>query len=125
MPFHRATASAVRTDGARGWAPRARGAVNVADVRRLPLPVSTIWEWQMRAACRDLDSSEFFHPDRERGTAKDGRERRAKQVCLYCPVIEACRRHALTVQEPYGVWGGLTVDERAAILRHPSRLDLA
>jgi WhiB family redox-sensing transcriptional regulator len=27
-------------------------------------------------------------------------------------VIEACRSHALTVREPYGVWGGLTEDER-------------
>jgi WhiB family redox-sensing transcriptional regulator len=30
-------------------------------------------------------------------------------------VIEQCRRHALTVREPYGVWGGLTEDDREAV----------
>jgi WhiB family redox-sensing transcriptional regulator len=26
-----------------------------------------------------------------------------------------CRQHALTVREPYGVWGALTEDEREAL----------
>lgn len=102
-----------------------REAVSVADVRRLPVPVTSIWDWRPGAACRDVDSTVFFHPEHERGPAKDSRERRAKRVCARCPVIEACRRYALAVQEPYGVWGGLTVAERAAILRHPRRLHLA
>lgn len=97
----------------------------MADVRRLPVPVTSTWEWQLRGACRDMDSAVFFHPENERGPSKDSRERGAKRVCARCPVIEACRRHALSVQEPYGVWGGLTVAERAAMLRHPSHLDLA
>lgn len=94
-----------------------RGVLTVVDVRRLPVPVTAIWEWQLRAACRDIDSTVFFHPDNERGPAKDLRDRRAKVVCTRCPVIDECRRHALEVQEPYGVWGGLTVAERAVILR--------
>jgi WhiB family redox-sensing transcriptional regulator len=93
-----------------------RGAVTVADIRRLPPPVTAIWDWQMRAACRDIDSSMFFHPENERGPAKAERDRRAKLICNMCPVIEACRRHALTVHEPYGVWGGLTVAEREVVL---------
>jgi hypothetical protein len=32
------------------------------------------------------------------------------------PVIAACRAHALAVQEPYGIWGGLSEDDRLAIL---------
>lgn len=79
--------------------------------------MASTWEWQLRAACRDLDSAVFFNPDNERGPAKDLRDRRAKVVCTRCPVIESCRRHALDVQEPYGVWGGLTVGERALVLR--------
>ena len=71
----------------------------------------------MRAACRDLDSSVFFHPENERGPAKVDRDHRAKVICAGCPVIESCRRHALAVHEPYGVWGGLTVTERDALLR--------
>jgi len=31
-------------------------------------------------------------------------------------VIQQCREHALKVREPYGVWGGLSEDERAEIL---------
>jgi WhiB family transcriptional regulator, redox-sensing transcriptional regulator len=98
--------------------------VSVADVRRLPVVVNEMWEWQLRAACREMDSAVFFHPENERGPAKNERIRRAKSVCGHCPVLDSCRRHALSVREPYGVWGGLTVAERAVILRHPDQLDL-
>lgn len=95
----------------------------MADIRRLPSPVSTIWDWQMSAACRGMDSDWFFHPERERdagrepGTGRAHRESRAKQVCRRCVVIDQCRRHALAVEEPYGVWGGLTEADRDRILR--------
>ena len=92
----------------------------MADTRRLPLPLTEVWTWQMRGACRGFDSAVFFHPERERGPAKADRNARAKQVCQACPVIEECRRHALSTQEPYGVWGGMTVDERRALLREPA-----
>lgn len=88
----------------------------MADVRRLPVPVAETWEWQLRAACRDLDSALFFHPDGERGPARAEREARAKQICRRCPVIEQCRRHALAAGEPYGVWGGLSMAERSALV---------
>ena len=84
----------------------------MADVRRLPVPVSEIWEWQLRAACRDLDSTLFFHPERERGPARAKREAKAKEICRSCPVLAQCRTHALRVDEPYGVWGGLSTAER-------------
>ena len=89
----------------------------MADVRRLPMPVVQMWDWQLRGACRDLDSSVFFHPDRERGPIREARERRAKLICRRCPVLEQCRRHALMVHEPYGVWGGLSASERDDIIR--------
>jgi WhiB family transcriptional regulator, redox-sensing transcriptional regulator len=68
-----------------------------------------------------MDSAFFFHPERERGPAKVRREEQAKQVCRRCPVIESCRRHALTTQEPYGVWGGLTEAEREDMVRRQRR----
>ena len=89
----------------------------MADVRKLPLPLIQAWDWQLRGACRDMDSSVFFHPERERGPLRAARERRAKLICRGCPVLEQCRRHALSVQEPYGVWGGLSASERADIIR--------
>ena len=40
------------------------------------------------------------------------REAAAKQVCARCPVVDPCRAHALSVREPYGVWGGMSEAER-------------
>ena len=94
--------------------------VSVASVRPLPTPVTEVWDWQLQAACRGMDGAVFFHPERERGAAKEGRDERAKAVCRTCPVIASCRRYALEVQEPYGVWGGLTAAERAALARRPT-----
>jgi WhiB family transcriptional regulator, redox-sensing transcriptional regulator len=36
-------------------------------------------------------------------------------------VLEQCRRHALAVHEPYGVWGGLSEAERDLIIRDDER----
>ena len=87
----------------------------MSDSRRLPPPVTDNWDWQMQGACRDHDSAVFFHPSRERGPSRRAREQRAKQICRTCPVIDACRRHSLTVREPYGVWGGLSETERMSV----------
>jgi len=95
--------------------------VHVADIRRLPVPVTEVWEWQMQGACRGMDSGFFFHPEGERGPARANREARAKEVCRRCPVLEQCRRHALTVHEPYGVWGGLSESERDEMIRGQDR----
>jgi WhiB family redox-sensing transcriptional regulator len=56
----------------------------------------------------------FFHPEAERGLARADRVRKAKELCLSCPVIVQCRHHALNVMEPYGIWGGLDEGERRA-----------
>jgi WhiB family redox-sensing transcriptional regulator len=37
-------------------------------------------------------------------------------VCARCPVIESCLKHALSVREPYGVWGGMSEEERARLI---------
>jgi WhiB family redox-sensing transcriptional regulator len=68
-----------------------------------------------------MDSGSFFHPDGERGPARARREARAKAVCLACPVLELCRRHALAVHEPYGIWGGLSEAERENIIKSDKR----
>ncbi len=93
----------------------------MADTHRLPVPVTDIWDWQMRGACRGMDSALFFHPENERGPARVGREARAKEICRSCPVLDRCREHALAVHEPYGVWGGLSEAERDEIVRAKGR----
>jgi len=89
----------------------------MADISRLPGPVADVWEWQFDGACRTEDPTTFFHPEGERGPSRETRDRAAKSICASCPVITQCAAHALTVREPYGVWGGMTEEEREAIYR--------
>lgn len=84
-------------------------------------PVGEDWDWQHEGLCRTRSPEVFFHPDGERGSVKRAREARAKQLCAACPVIEQCREHALSVPEPYGVWGGLTEEEREELLAPDQR----
>lgn len=98
----------------------------MADVTRLPPPITEYWEWQIRSACRGLDTTVFFHSQHERGPAREQRIERAKRVCFSCPVMLECRRYALDTREPYGIWGGLSEDERAERLglqsiRYPAK----
>lgn len=88
----------------------------MAEPTRLPLPIADHWDWQYEGACRSLPAEMFFHPDGERGPRRRNRESAAKAVCASCPVLAACRAHALAVQEPYGIWGGLSEDDRAVLL---------
>ncbi|WP_081618242.1 WhiB family transcriptional regulator [Mycobacterium sp. 155] len=74
------------------------------------------WEWQLRAKCRTVDPSLFFHPDGERGHARQERQKRAKQVCADCPVADQCRDHAIVFQEAFGTWGGMSEEDRARSL---------
>ncbi|MET0967056.1 MAG: WhiB family transcriptional regulator [Nakamurella sp.] len=88
----------------------------MADTSRLPEPNVDYWNWQLAAACRGMDSSTFFHPPEERNLARKQRIEQAKAICRACPAITECLAHALRVQEPYGIWGGQSEDERAALL---------
>ena len=89
--------------------------------RQLPGPTATMWDWQLHGSCRGVDSSVFFHPDGERGRAREMREHRAKAICRECPVLVRCREHALSVGETSGVWGGMSEAERDSILHPASR----
>lgn len=93
-------------------------------ISRLPGPVMDLWEWQYQGACRDVDTSMFFHPEGERGAARVIRTNRAKAICAECPVRQACLDHALAVREPYGIWGGLGEDE-LAVLYQQRKLHIA
>lgn len=89
----------------------------MSDISRLPGPVADLWEWQYQGACRNLDTEQFFHPEGERGGTRRRRDDAAKAICAQCPVITQCREYALAAQEPYGVWGGLTQEERRELIR--------
>jgi WhiB family redox-sensing transcriptional regulator len=86
-----------------------------------PRPIIEEWEWQYQAACKGLATDIFFYSDRERGPKRAKREKIAKAICATCPVIKECRDQALRLAEPFGIWGGLTQEERFAILNRKSQ----
>lgn len=78
--------------------------------------------WQIKAACRGPESRVFFPPTwPERRDEREAREARAKSICDACAVRVACLEYALQIREPHGIWGGLTENERRAILDHRAR----
>lgn len=69
--------------------------------------------WQEMALCRGSHSHLFFPPSSsERKDERDRREQRAKAICNVCSVKGQCLEYALSIREPYGIWGGLTESER-------------
>lgn len=72
-------------------------------------------DWRHRAACRNLDP-EIFFPVAEAGPVLARQEARALAVCARCPVRAECLVFALDTL-PYGIAGGMTERQRAA-LRH-------
>ncbi|MGY2066061.1 WhiB family transcriptional regulator [Blastococcus sp. SYSU DS0619] len=61
--------------------------------------------WRLDALCAETDPEAFF-PD------KGGSTREAKRVCTGCPVRAQCLEFALTNDERFGIWGGLSERER-------------
>lgn len=80
-------------------------------------PVHDKWEWQYEGACRDTDPELFFLDPSMRGLNKRTRELNAVKICNTCPVKQACLDHALSVPEIFGVWGGMTEEQRHELLK--------
>jgi WhiB family redox-sensing transcriptional regulator len=64
--------------------------------------------WQERALCAQTDPEAFF-PE------KGGSTREAKRVCLSCDVRVECLEYALSNDERFGIWGGLSERERRRV----------
>jgi len=62
-------------------------------------------EWRGFALCAETDPDLWF-PD------MGGRSPQAKAICAVCAVREPCLAWAVDNREPYGIWGGLSADER-------------
>jgi WhiB family transcriptional regulator, redox-sensing transcriptional regulator len=87
-----------------------------------PRPDAPGWDeggWRADAACRGEDS-ELFFPVGSTGPALP-QIAAAKEVCARCPVREACLEFALSTGQGYGIWGGLTEDERRSVRRRRQR----
>ncbi|MGW7367981.1 WhiB family transcriptional regulator [Streptomyces sp. NPDC054841] len=72
-----------------------------------------------RPACADEDP-ELFFPIGNTGPALLQIEE-AKAFCRRCPLIESCLQGTLERGDNFGVWGGLSEDERRALKRRAAR----
>lgn len=61
------------------------------------------------ALCAEIDAQVWF-PEKGQGRAS----RQAKRLCRACPLLRLCREWALAhpQQAPYGIWGGLSENDR-------------
>ena len=64
--------------------------------------------WETQARCHQYDPEIFFDP-------RTRSERKAKAICAKCPVRVECLALALQSRAQFGVWGGLTEDERRRV----------
>lgn len=80
----------------------------------LAQPVEQADDWTLLRACagRSFDPDLMFPEDGDEVGVKA-----AKRICRECPVRTQCLTDALSRKEKYGVWGGLTRHERAALSR--------
>ena len=73
--------------------------------------------WQAAALCRGNHSYLFFPPSTvERKDERERRETKAKAICMVCPVRLECLDFAMSIREPYGIWGGLTEADRRQVI---------
>jgi len=79
--------------------------------------VLDVMKWQDHAACAGRGEL-FFEDDRPSIV------RKAKVICATCSVTDECLTFALTHAE-YGVWGGLTANQRRKLKRVHSTYGLA
>jgi WhiB family redox-sensing transcriptional regulator len=70
--------------------------------------------WTAFAACRDRNPAAFFM---DSPVAVEF----AKGICHDCPVAAQCLDRALRTNEAWGVWGGLSADERKQLKRREAR----
>lgn len=97
-----------------GWAP-----APAAFSSSLAWPDEPPPTWRQDAACRHFPTELFFpigHGPRAQAQASQ-----AKLVCNECPVRVECLDYALTTNAQFGVFGGMSEDERRRVRRSLSR----
>jgi WhiB family redox-sensing transcriptional regulator len=76
--------------------------------------------WYERAKCLGADPDLFF-PARA-SSPTEAQLQSAKDICALCPVREECLQYALSNDEQFGIWGGLSEEERRALRRNQKGL---
>lgn len=71
-------------------------------------------DWTLKARCRGMEDHLF---------PEASEQKRARLLCMGCPVRAHCLAEALDNRIEWGVWGGMTERERRQLLRQ--RTDIA
>ena len=85
------------------------------------MPAAPQDDWRHSAKCRGMDT-ELWYPPRDKKLYKEIADK-SKSVCFGkdgrppCPVRIQCLLEADRVDEPHGIWGGLSHRERNALKR--------
>lgn len=74
--------------------------------------------WSAYGSCASVDPDLFF-PEPGADTSA------ARAICRDCPVRRMCLDHALETNQKFGIWGGMTENQRRRLRRdrdqHPAR----
>lgn len=75
-------------------------------------------DWMEDALCTEVGVVEFYP---EKGESPQ----EAKKICAACEVQSECLEFAMALDDPHGVWGGLSPHERRVLKRQTRQLPLA
>lgn len=64
-------------------------------------------DWRYQASCSLATAEEHYSVDRTRI--------KAIARCVACPVIAQCREWAIDNNEQFGIWGGMTPEQRKRV----------
>jgi WhiB family redox-sensing transcriptional regulator len=76
--------------------------------------------WTEAAACKPEDLDKFYPIGLSGRSGDPARDQPAKDICARCDIRELCLTKALeeeSGQQRWGIRGGLTADERYALVR--------
>ena len=76
--------------------------------------------WKEHAACAHAVTRGYATPDEWFPTA-NGMSRKAREICDECPVRAECLQYAMASNARYGIWAGLTAEQRDKQRRQDKR----
>jgi WhiB family redox-sensing transcriptional regulator len=86
------------------------------------LPKYSEVNWE-QAGCTDVYPDLFYQVEEERSTQAYDFINSLRSICTACPIWKECLSYAIE-NEQYGMWGGMTSQERASIsdpLKYPNQ----
>ncbi|NJP70404.1 WhiB family transcriptional regulator [Streptomyces sp. C1-2] len=90
--------------------------MNAPLLAALAAQAATGGDWRDRGACRGHAEPDLWHAA-DGGYIAQEQTHRAQAICHTCPVRLECGEYALETRQDWGVWGGMTKNQRRAILR--------